>query len=99
MSEYHLRAGRECFVIMPSGIAHLWTTREHLSFTDEDLIFKPGQREFYSDRFKKLPCVQQARAIHLNKQEYYTIFLRGGRLSSETYMLAVHITENDTDDD
>jgi hypothetical protein len=99
VSEFYLRTGRECFVIMPSGIAHQWQLRENCSFTDDDLMFIPGQRELFNPRFKRLPCIQQARAKQMNQHDYYTVFLREARHSGETYLLAVHLTENDTDDD
>ncbi len=99
MSEFYLNAGREGLVIMPSGLARQWALRESVKFTEEDMIYQAGQRELLSPRFKRLPCIQQARALQLNKQDYYTVFLREARHTGEVYLFATHITELDTDDD
>jgi hypothetical protein len=99
MSEFHLNAGREGLVIMPSGLARQWALRESVKFTEEDMIFQAGQHELQTPRFKRLPRIQQARALQLNKHDYYTVFIREARHTGEVYLFAIHITELDSEDD
>lgn len=98
MAEYHLSAGREGLVIMPSGVARQWTLRESVKFTDDDMVFKRGG-EHPNNCFARLQCHQKARAKQLHKHDYYTVFIKEAIHSGEVYLFAIHLTEMDSEHD
>lgn len=98
MIEYHFSAGREGFVIMPSGIARQWALRESVKFTEDDMVFKKGGDQ-PNECFDRLPCHQKARARHLHNHDYYTVFIKEARHSGEIYLFATRLTEMDSEND